>query len=246
MEENQFDNEEVEQTHVENEVDQEADQEAGQESAQEDSSTDKSLDSNIVALREANKKAIKERDEYAKRLQDIEYYRQQEMSRQQPQQNQQDESTNYSPDDLVEWKVVQKELAKRDEQFKRYQQQNEASSAESRLRNEYPDFDSVVSAENIQLFNQLEPELAETIGSSTNMYKKAVAAYKAIKKLSIADNSSDRNRIKNNALKPKPTSSTSSKSSDSPLSKANSYGNSLNDEQKNALWKEMQEVTGRR
>jgi hypothetical protein len=168
------------------------------------------------------------------------------MSRQQPQQKQQEESTNYSPDDLVEWKVVHRELSKRDEQFKRYQQQNEASSAEIRLRNEYPDFDSVVSAENIQLFNQLEPELAETIGSSTNMYKKAVAAYKAIKKLSIADNSSDRDRVKNNALKPRPTNATSSKSSDSPLSKANAFGTSLSEDQKKAIWKEMQEITGRR
>lgn len=242
MEETQFNNEETEQTPVDNEVEEELDQES-QDSH--DHEPDKSLDSNIVALREANKRMQKERDEYARKLQEMEYNRQQENSRQQPQQKKEEES-NYSPDDLVEWKVVQRELAKRDEQFKRYQQQTEASSTEIRLRNEYPDFDSIVSADNIQLLNQLEPELSESIGSNPNMYKKAVAAYKAIKRFSIASTSSDSDKVKKNSLKPKPTNATSPQTSDSPLSKANAFGNSLSEEQRKNIWREMQEITGRR
>jgi len=206
--------------------------------ANQDTEKDNSKEFNIRRLREEKDRAQKERDEYYRRLQDLE---KQALEAQKPK----DESyTPPAPDDLVEWRQVERELKRRDEENKRYRQQAELSSTEARLKAKFSDFDSIVSSENISLLNAMEPELAESIAANPNMYNKAIAAYKAIKRLTPKDNFiEDKDRVMKNTAKPRPSNAASAKS-DSPLSKANAFSKGLSKEQKERIYKEMQDIIG--
>jgi len=196
---------------------------------------------NMRALREEKERLQKQNEEYLRRLWELE--KQKEAQQAVPE----EKYTEPGPDELVEWKQVRRELKKRDDELLRYRQQMEASSVETRIKAQYADFDKIVSSDNISLLNTMEPELANSIASNPDMYSKAVAAYKAIKKLALPKDeyTEEKDRILRNTAKPRPSNSTASQSSDSPLTKANAFGKGLTEEQKRAYWKEMQEITGR-
>jgi len=194
---------------------------------------------NIRFLREEKERLQKERDDYQRRLWEYERQQQQQAVQAKPQDN----YKQPAPDDLVEYKDVQRLLKERDEENKRYRAQAEAATTEARLRSKFTDFDSVVSPENISMLNSMEPELAESIGSNPNMYNKAIAAYKAIKRLAPKDTyTEEKDRVVRNVAKPRPSNAASPKGSDSPLSKANAFGRGLSDEQKKAIYQEMQDI----
>lgn len=187
---------------------------------------------NFKILRAAREKAERERDELAQQL---------ARMYQQPAPQQQQE-VNPNPDDLVEWKHVDKRIRDLENQIKGYQQQSQESIIEARLKAQYPDFDRVVSRDNIEILKAEYPELADTLNSSSNLYSKAVSAYTLIKKLGIQqdDNSDvDRARLQKNMSKPKPLASISPQKGDSPLSKANAFAEGLTDSLKEQLRKEM-------
>lgn len=190
-------------------------------------------DRNFRILRAAREKAERERDELAQQL---------ARMYQQPQQPQQQQESNPNPDDLVEWKHVDKRIRDLEGQIKGYQQQSQEVLVEQRLKAQYPDFDKVVSRDNIELLKIEYPELAETLNSSSNLYSKAVSAYTLIKKLGIQqdDNAlADRLKIEKNMSKPKPLASISPQKGDSPLSRANAFAEGLTDDVKKQLHKEM-------
>lgn len=187
---------------------------------------------NFRILRAAREKAERERDELAQQL---------ARMYQQPQTQQQQES-NPNPDDLVEWKHVDKRIRDLEGQIKGYQQQSQEALIEQRLKAQYPDFDKVVSKDNIEILKLEYPELAETLNSSSNLYSKAVSAYTLIKKLGIQPEDenalADRLRMQKNSAKPKPLASISPQKGDSPLSRANAFAEGLTDELKKQLYKE--------
>lgn len=195
---------------------------------------------NFRALREAKVKAERERD-------DAIAYINQMKSQQQPQQPEDDEDIVLGADELAEGKhltKVQKKIKKLENQLKEYQQQSSVVTVETRLRSQYPDFDSVVSSTNIQSLAQQYPEIAATIDSSSDLYSKAVSAYTMIKKLGIIpDTSYDEDKIKAkvNAAKPRPLTSVSPQQGDSPLSHANAFANGLTPELQKQLRKEMED-----
>jgi len=119
----------------------------------------------------------------------------------------------------------------------------ESQLIETRLRAQYPDIDSVVSADNLATLQRDYPELANTIGSSKNLYSKAVSAYTILKKLGIHADSGpyeqDKAIAQKNAAKPKPMASISPQQGDSPLSHANAFANGLTDDIKRKLHQEM-------
>lgn len=126
----------------------------------------------------------------------------------------------------------------------------ESQLIETRLRAQYPDIDSVVSADNLAILQRDHPDLANTIGSSKNLYSKAVSAYTIIKKMGIAPDVSPYEQEKaiahRNAIKPKPLASVSPQQGDSPLSHANAFANGLTDELKKQLHREMMDSMKRR
>lgn len=87
-------------------------------------------------------------------------------------------------------KLVKKEvepLQKRiDELEARLQKQTQANQFDN-LKRKYPDFDDVVNPETIAVFEEQEPELAETIIALKDPYKIGMQTYKYIKALNISD-----------------------------------------------------------
>lgn len=187
---------------------------------------------NFVALRKAKEAAEKERDEYLKRLKEIEETRTpvKEVL------NEKEESI--SDDDIVEGR----HLRKIEEKLRSYEHSMQTTAAEIQLKSRYPDFDTVVNKENIEKLRQTYPEIAATISQSQDMYSKAISAYTLIKKLNIDTDGkfdSQREAVTSNINKPRPLNSVSPQQGNSPLEHANAFANGLTPDLKKKLFKEM-------
>ena len=195
------------------------------------------------ALRQSKEKAERERDEAIRVLREMEAARQQ-----QPPQLDEDDSIQIGSDDIAEGKhlnKVTKKIKKLEEQITKYQKQSFEVAAETRVKTQYPDYDTVVSPDNIEILKTTYPELARTIsGSNEDLYSKAVSAYTLIKKLGIHQEDTylaDKATAQRNAAKPRPLNSVSPQQGESPLSHANAFANGLTEDLKKQLYKEMQE-----
>lgn len=201
-------------------------------------------------LRNKAEQAQRERDEALRILKEIQERNQQQAPVLQAQ-DEEDYSVSVEEDALVEGKhlsKVNKQIKRLENQLKQYQQQASLNSTEVKLKTTYPDFDAIVTKENLDNLRITYPEIASTINSSQDIYAKAVSAYTMIKKLGIATPvdtfQDDKAQAQKNALKPKPLASVSpSGSNDSPLNRANAFASGkLTDDLQKALLKEMQEA----
>ena len=159
-----------------------------------------------------------------------------------------EEEISIDADALVEGKhlsKVNKHIKKLEQQLAQYQQQNALSATEVRLKSQYPDFDKIVSRDNLESLRLAYPEIAQSLNANPDLYGKAVSAYTMIKKLGIGEEDpyiEEKATIQRNAAKPKPLASINPQQGDSPLSKANAFATGrLSDDMKAQLWKEMQE-----
>ena len=170
---------------------------------------------NFRRLKEEKERLQRERDELARIIQ------------------QQKNQPIEDPDDLADKKYVK-------EQFKFLHEQ----LVETKIKSQYPDFDSVVNNDNIEVLKNTYPELADSLSSSPDLYKKAVSAYTLIKKLGIGSEDTyrqEKEMAQKNAAKPKPLASVAPQQGESPLSRANAFAHGLTPELKAQLWKEIQE-----
>lgn len=194
---------------------------------------DKSLENNMRALREKSEKITRERDEFARKLQELES------------QKQNDSDITIANEDLVEGKHIKQvtsEIKQLKSQLNEYKNAISQVTVETKLKNTYPDFESVVTPDNVESLRQSYPELAATIASSSDLYSKAVSAYTMIKKMGIIPDSkydADKQVVQKNTQKPRPLTSISPQEGDSPLSRANAFANGLTTELKEQLRKEM-------
>ncbi len=208
-------------------------------------SIEKPNDRNIRDLRKKAEQLESERNEYYRLLQEAKKQPQSQESTE----NMDDLSIN--PDDFVEGKHIHKLYKKLNsvtKELQEYKQQSSQVTAESRLKMNYPDFDSVVTPDHIAVLREQYPELAASINSNQDLYSKASSAYTLIKKLNIVPDSSydnDRQRISQNMSKPRPLNSVNPQQGDSPLSRANAFAQGLTPELKNQLLKEMQDAKKR-
>jgi len=189
-------------------------------------------------LRDKAEKAERERDELYRKLKAYES----------AQSNTTDEDINIGADELAEGKhlnKVQQKIKKLEAKINQYEQQSTNLSVEAKLRNQYPDFEQVVSKDNLDLLSASYPEVYNTLRESQDIYSKAVSAYTMIKKLGIMPQDTfkeEKEIIQRNTAKPKPLASVSPQQGDSPLSRANAFANGLTDELKAQLRKEMEEA----
>lgn len=143
-----------------------------------------------------------------------------------------------SPDDLLTVGQLQKVNAKRDQDTFRELQRHK----EEILRLRYPDMDQVLSNENLELFEQQEPELAETLASlQGDPIKMRLAAYKMIKKTFKTEQrpSTDKTKAENNSKKP---ISVHSVGKGSAIGTISGFENGLTPELKKQLRQEMDEA----
>ena len=190
---------------------------------------------NIRALREKAKRLEEERNQYFEYIQ-----KQQQAQQQQPK----EPEPQLGPDDLVEWKHVQKEIAGLKNEIKQYQQHQAQASAETRLKMQYPDFDKIVSPDNIASLREQYPELAATVNSNQDLYTKASAAYTLIKKLGIAPDEQyarQRAQAEQNMQKPRPVNSINPQRGNKALDQANAFAQGLTDDLKKSLWQEIKQ-----
>ena len=128
-------------------------------------------------------------------------------------QNQQDDSSEdddlakLADDDIVTAKQARQLAANMARQVAEDAiRQREASTADDRLRAKFPDYDSVVTRDNIDLLKQQDPELASSLYAlSSDPYTQAVAAYKMLKRTGIGDmarNQPQKARAIENSKKP--------------------------------------------
>ena len=221
--------EQQQEEHVDTDISQ-----APQQQEQQQQLSNKEL--NFKELREQKERLQKERDELMRQL---------EM--QKAQQNQQDDDDkDLHPDDLVEWRHVDKKIRRLEQQISQQHKQIAESAIEARLKVQYPDFDAIVNNDTIAALQTAYPEIAATLGSSKDLYTKAVSAYTLIKKLGIRtgdeQSSSQKNIINSNLSKPRPAQSVSPQQGATPLSRANEFAQGLTEDRKKQIYREMLEA----
>jgi hypothetical protein len=120
----------------------------------------------------------------------------------------------------------------------------EASTMEERLISKYGDFNSVVTKENIDIFNKNEPELAMSLQAlAYDPYAQATAAYKMLKKYGLGvseEVAKNKQRALDNSKKPVSVQSVTKQSS--AIGNVSTFENGLTPELQKQLWKEMQEA----
>jgi len=186
---------------------------------------------NFREMRKAKEAAEKERDDMRRMIEELKNAQSQKEDA--VAQYNQEEDDNLRPEDIPEWRHVQKHIKKLESKLAEYESQSKLQSTESQLKAKYPDFDQVVSADNINKLREKYPELATNLASNSDLYSKGVSAYTMIKRLGIAEDQvyeGDRNRAQANANKPRPLASVAPQQGDSPLSRANAFAEGLTDE----------------
>lgn len=200
------------------------------------------------SLRDAQQKAERERDAILSQMLEMQQRMQsmQQQPKQQEEQPVEDYDFDIDADALAEGKHVKKLVARQkamEQQLKRYQAQSEEVAVEARIRTQFPDFEKVVSRENVEMLNAQFPEIAKTLRDTPDIYNKAAAAYTVIKNFGIHKDTpqyeNDRAKAVANAQKPRPLASVNPTQGDSPLSKANAFANGMTNELKEQLRKEM-------
>lgn len=197
-------------------------------------------------FRELRNKALalqRERDEALARLREFEAAQKTQITSQSTQED--DEEISLAPDELAEGKHLSKvgrKIKRLEQQLQSYQKAASEAAIETKIKIQYPDFDSVVTKENIEALRLLEPEFSETLNSSSNLYSKAIAAYKMIKKSGIIldeEDIQDKQAAVKNTAKPRSSTSVSPQQGASPLQRANAFANGLTEELKKQLIQEM-------
>lgn len=189
---------------------------------------------NFKALRQAKKQAEKERDELARKIETLNAASKQEVS----------ETEDIYEDDITK---TQRDLKELKQQWAAQQQQIKFNNIQQQLRTDFPDFESVVNEEKIEILKARDLNFARITNRTPNdpdeLYHRAVAAYTLIKKYGIHvldvkdDRKKDRDRVQKNMAKPRPSAAAASSSASEGLSDFASFAGMNEDERRAAIYK---------
>ncbi len=156
---------------------------------------------------------------------------QEERNRFQPQQPQVEDDFGIDDNNFAEGKDLKrfaKEVRELKQELHQYKQKTVIDVTHARLRAEMPDFDKVVTDENIALFEAEYPDEAEALKNSTAApLSVGKAVYKNLKRLGIyvEDTAApSREAVQKNLSKPRPAASVSPRQGSTPLSKVDDFG----------------------
>jgi hypothetical protein len=120
--------------------------------------------------------------------------------------------------------------------------QRDMETLDERLINKFPDFNEIVTPENLELLKQKKPELAKSLYQNSDKWNQAVSAYETLKLMGIggevAKNPEKERAIKNSQ---KPVS-VNAVAKTSAIGNVHHFENGLTPELKKQLWKEMQDA----
>jgi hypothetical protein len=161
---------------------------------------------------------------------------------------------DYEPndDDITEgrhYKALKKQVRSLNEAIVKERQERDKLIVESRLRANYPDIFKVVTKDNLEALGEAEPELVQSITTSSDMYAQYAAAYKLIKKLGVGSQDphlEDKARAQKNMAKPKSAATVAPRLGESPLAEAERFANGLTSDLQAQLLKEMEEAISNR
>ena len=180
-------------------------------------------------------RVLRERaDSAERRNRELEHMIQMNMSQQQTNKMQLDDSDDFdiSDDTYVEGKHLKKyvkslkqENKKNKQQFEEYMQQTALVNAEMRLKSQFNDFEDVVNTETLEKLQQQKPALYRMILANNDVYDKGYTAYELIKNSGIINNKYadvDR-RVEENKSKPRSASNAAPQTGDTPLSRVGDF-----------------------
>ena len=200
---------------------------------------DRPSSKHFKTLKAEKEQAQRERDELMRMLQE-------ERSRGvQPKQEEDDfgiDENNYI--EGKDLKKVVKELKELRKDITQYKQKTAIEVTEARLKAEIPDYQKILSDENVEILKDNYPEIAETIfNSQADPFKVAKAACNMITKLGIHvedKHTAKREVVQANLAKPRASTTVAPRQGQSPLSQANEYGSdTLTEERMAALRREV-------
>ena len=126
--------------------------------------------------------------------------------------------------------------------FKQSYEHEKIASIPEKLKSKFPDFEQVVTQENIEKLKLAEPELFSSLTASQDLYAKGVSAYKALRGLGFVkdDNYQEqKEQVQSNRQKPMSTQAIKGQSA---LADANVFAKGLTPELKKQLHQEMVEA----
>lgn len=230
------------------EVEQEIEEERKEEKESlSDISASPSNKDNIRHLREKASQADyyqKERDDLARKYYELE----QRISKAETSQEAPKDDFDINEDDLVDGKTLKKyysELKQLKEQNQKYQQQVAQDLTETRIKTNFPDFEQVANESNLRKLRAEDPDLADYILSQQDPYKQAALAYKMVKRLGIHQDPQqlqDKHRAVQNSAKPTSPNAIGRGAKANPLSQVHQFENRFDDNDRQELWKQMQEA----
>ena len=149
-----------------------------------------------------------------------------------------EEELNLSKDDLLTVDQFEKLSNRRFEQkFQELQRKYDDQSAEVKLRQEFNDYDAIVTPENLERLARENPEAVETLQANTRLYAKAKTAYQMLKSMyGTYQTQENKDKLQANLTKPRAAASTGSNGA---LSQAHLFEKGLTPELKKQLLQEM-------
>lgn len=192
---------------------------------------------------------VKERAEAAeRRAKELEYQlRMQQEQQYVPKQKQryeieeEEDDFDIADDSYVEGRQVKKLLKKMDQRLKmtakqleEQAQQNAIKYAESNLKNQFRDFDSIVTEENLEKLKYAKAPLYRSIMANPDLYDRGYSAYEAIRSLGEFNNEYEYidKKIEDNKKKPISSAAAAPQIQDNPLSRHGDYDRRVLTEQR--------------
>ncbi len=208
----------------------------------------KDKESNLRIMRENAERAARERDDALKRIAQYEQMFSQQQQRMPQEASQEPEFTVPDNDDLVDNRTVAKLSKSYKNSIMDVKKQNQLlldQIRESQFKSEHPDWQKVMSDDNIKTLGAAFPEVAKTILCNPDRYEQAKSTYTMLKRFGIYEENpyeQDKNRALENMSKPRPSASVSPHPGASPVARANAYDDGLSEDMKKRYWKEMQQL----
>lgn len=204
-------------------------------------------DPNWRAFREARKKDRAEREAAERRAAEkeaevaaLKAAMEAAFARNQPMPNQQQSYPLYEQDESEDVRIekkVQAILAQKEAEYRRQREIEEKQTMPQRLQQHMPDFNNVVTTENLDYLEYHYPEIARPLNRLQDNYDKWADIYAAVKKLCPNVTNARRDAIKadQNQIKPKSMSMPGMTPTGNQMSNAQ-----ISEEKKKANWERMQ------